>query len=189
MWPLKLFLVTLSVLLVHSNGASCDTIDSEVIEAIPPEVSTESEVPLDQTVTGSEPVSYKGGQLWRLSYKDQQSKSIVSKLQKKYKTSMWNLQMANSSNAYIDMFVAPAVVDEAKDFMNKQQVPYEVIMNDVQEAIDNENPPLDETDLWQNRDGKENHFFLINCYCTPLCSMNYNLILPLSLPFVIFPAV
>lgn len=156
MWPLKFFVVSLLVFLTNSYRVTCDVVDADVIEAIPPEISTESEVVIDENLTSeNEPVTYRGAQLWRLSYKDQQYKSIISELQKHYKTAMWNLQMANASNAYVDIFVKPAVVDEAKEFLKREQVPYDVIINDVQEAIDNENPPLDETELWQNRDGKE----------------------------------
>ena len=164
MWTNLIFVVTLLVFLVNSNQVSCETVDTVVVEAIPPEVNTEAELLIDENLLGdeNEPRSYRGAQLWRLSYKDQQFKSAVSELQKTYKTSIWNIQMANSSNAYVDLFVKPAVVDDAKEFLRKVQVPFNVIMDDVQDAIDSENPPLEETDLWQNRDGKEIFFFFIN---------------------------
>jgi len=143
--------------LVSSYQVSCETIDSVVVDSIPPEVNTEAELLIDENLLDDEiePKSYRGAQLWRLSYKDQQYKSAVSELQKTYRISIWNIQMANSSNAYVDLFVKPAVVDDAKEFLRKVQVPFNVIMDDVQDAIDSENPSLDETDLWQNRDGNE----------------------------------
>lgn len=131
-----------------------EIVDADVIEALAPEVNTEAEVPTDSDRSQVEGRSYTGAQLWRIPYTGQDYKNAVSELQKTYQTNMWNLQMANASNAYVDMFLKQSVVDDAREFLTKAQVPFEVIIDDVQDSIENQNPPLDDIDLWQNRDGK-----------------------------------
>lgn len=141
--------------LLNFNFMSCDVIsDSEVIDAIEAEVPFADKDRADRDT----PVSYQGAQLWRVPYNDQNNKNAVSELQKQYEASMWNLRMANVSNPSVDMFVKRAAVFEAKKFMKKNRVPFDVLIHDIQGAIDTENPPLNNIDLWVNRDGKENFF-------------------------------
>lgn len=156
MTVLKYFLVTLLII----NYASCDVIsDTEVIDAVQTEINTEQVIENEKDRSDREtPVSYQGAQLWRVPYTDQSKKSAVSELQKQYKASMWNLQVANQSNPYVDVFVKRAAVIDARNFMKTARVPFNVLIEDVQRAIDTENPPLDNIDLWVNRDGKWSEF-------------------------------
>ena len=145
-------------LAVLSLALSCktkDVIDADIIDAVPAEINTESAVVIDKDrAGGNDPVSYGGAQLWRISYGDQEQKNAVAELQKQFKVSMWNLQMMNKSEPYVDMFVKSAMVKEAKEFMSKVRVPYEIVIDDIQAAIDNENPSKDNIELWQNRNGE-----------------------------------
>lgn len=143
-----------AVLVFSLSCASADVIDAEVIDAVPPEVSTESAVAFDKDRAGNVPVKYDGAQLWRITYTDQDFKNAVSELQKQFQVSMWNLQMTNANQSYVDMFVKRSVVKDAKCFLESEKVPFEVVINDVQEAINSENPSLEDIDLWQNRNGE-----------------------------------
>jgi hypothetical protein len=152
------FLVTLLII----NYVSADVIsDSEVIDAIQTEINTEQAILFDKERPDREtPVSYQGAQLWRVPFNDQTKRNAVSELQKQYNAAMWNLQVANQSNPYVDVFVKRAAVIDARNFMKTARVPFNVLIEDVQRAIDTENPPLDNTDLWVNRDGKRASFLL-----------------------------
>lgn len=147
-------LVFISFLL---NCVSCDVIsDTDVIDAAQAEVNIEQGNNFDKDRADRDtPVSYQGAQLWRVPYNDQNNKNAVSELQKQYEASMWNLRMANVSNPSVDMFVKRAAVFEAKKFMKKARVPFDVLIHDIQGAIDTENPPRNDIDLWVNRDGKK----------------------------------
>lgn len=134
------FLLRLSIFVAIFHHSACELVDAV------------DEVDNDRAQI--EGKSYLGAQLWRIPYSDRDYKNAISELQNTYHTTMWNLQMANASNAFVDMFVKQAVVDDAREFLKKAQIPFEVIIEDVQDAIDTENPPLDEIDLWQNRDGE-----------------------------------
>lgn len=145
-------LLTIFLLSVHC--VTSDVIDAEVIDAVPPDVNTEPAVVFDKDRAGNEPVKYDGAQLWRIAYTEQPYKNAVAELQKQFQVSMWNLQMTNANDSHVDMFVKRAMVDDAREFLMKLRVPFEVVINDIQDAINSENPPLDEVELWQNRNGE-----------------------------------
>lgn len=50
--------------------------------------------------------------------------------------------------------VKPSSRQVAHEILTNYQVPYEIIINDLQEAIDNENPQFDEEAELANRKGK-----------------------------------
>lgn len=139
--------------LLFQTFVSCDVIkDTEVIDAA---VAEEDGDLQDKDRTDRDaPISYQGAQLWRVAYNNQNNKNAVSELQKQYQAAMWNLQMANRTTPYVDMFVKRAAVVDAKKFMKQSRVPFDVLIEDVQGVIDTENPPLDDVDLWINRDGE-----------------------------------
>ncbi|EAT48325.1 AAEL000653-PA [Aedes aegypti] len=62
--------------------------------------------------------------------------------------SMWNYNIT-----YVDVFVKGPKLSGARKLLAKARIPFEVIIDDVQKAIDNENPPKEAVDLWENRDG------------------------------------
>ncbi|KAG5684517.1 hypothetical protein PVAND_013746 [Polypedilum vanderplanki] len=150
MWRLSVIFL---IILINSHFVISDLVDADIIEAISPEVNTEPEISIENDRSQIEGRSYSGAQLWRIPYTGMDYKNAISELQKTYQTNMWNLQMANASNAYVDMFVKQSVVDDAREFLKKSQVPFEVIIEDIQDSIESQNPPLDDIDSWQNRDG------------------------------------
>lgn len=140
--------------ILYYCATASDVNDAEIIEAVPPEVNTEPAVVFDKDRTGNEPIKYDGAQLWRIAYSDQEYKNAVAELQKQFQVSMWSLQMTNLTQSYVDMFVKRAMVDGARDFLIKVRVPFDVVINDIQDAINNENPSMDDVELWQNRNGE-----------------------------------
>lgn len=157
MWIVKY----LTIVVVSVNCVTCDVVDADVIDAVPADVNTESAVVFDKDRTGNEPVKYDGAQLWRIAYRDQEAKNAVTELQKQFQVSMWNLQM-NLTEPYVDMFVKSAMVNDAKEFLVKARVPFEIVIRDIQNAINTENPSMDEVELWQNRNGELNEPTALN---------------------------
>lgn len=144
----------LLVPIVALSGYKCDSHEADIIDAIPADTNTEPAVLFDKDRAGIEPIKYDGAQLWRISFANQHHKNAVAELQKEYQAAMWNLQMANESSPYVDMFVKRSVVSDARSFLTKSDVPYEIVISDVQEVIDSQNPPFDDSELWQNRNGE-----------------------------------
>lgn len=144
------------------NCYKCDSHEADIIDAIPVDVNTEPAVMFDKDRAGIEPIKYDGAQLWRISFAGQHNKNAIAELQKEYQVSMWMLQMANQSSPYVDMFVKRSIVDDAKSFLKKSDVPYEVVIADVQKVIDSQNPPFDDSELWQNRNGERRGIYDCN---------------------------
>lgn len=150
---MKWIVKSLASFFVLVNCATCDVNDAEVIEALAPEAQTVPADALEKNHTATEPIKYDGAQLWRINYSDQLYRNAISELQKQFEVSMWNLQMTNASESFVDMFVKSGMVDDASSFLRRVRVPFNVVINDVQDAINKENPPLSEVELWQNRNG------------------------------------
>jgi Carboxypeptidase activation peptide len=147
-WTVNCLLFSLFLAL---SCANCDVI---VVDAVPAEVNTEPAVVLDKDRTGNEPITYDGAQLWRIAYGDQEHKNAVMELQKQFQVSIWNLHKSNATEPSVDMFVKSAMVNDARSFLESARVPFDVVINDVQDAINSENPSLDDVEHWQNRNGE-----------------------------------
>lgn len=63
---------------------------------------------------------------------------------------MWNYNV----NSSVDVFLPEPQLTKARQFLSAASVPFEVVIDDMQRAIDEENPSKDQLDLWENRDGK-----------------------------------
>lgn len=149
-----LALKLLGILILWFNCAASDEIDADVVDAIPADVNTEQAIVFDKDQAGTEPIKYDGAQLWRVAYSTQAHKNVVAELQKQFQVTMWNFQRRSLNESFVDMFVKSSVVREAKDYLVKERLPFEVAIENIQEAINSENPPKDNTDLWQNRNGE-----------------------------------
>ncbi|XP_055684651.1 carboxypeptidase B-like isoform X2 [Lutzomyia longipalpis] len=124
-----------------------------VISPQPFENSTEPELldnpREDESDATDHPVKYTGAQLWRISYDDQVRKNAVADLQHKFKdVAMWNL-----NGTSVDMFLKKPVIADARKLLENAKVPFDVIIDDLQHAIDTENPPPEVIEQLQNRKG------------------------------------
>lgn len=152
------------ILLLTNNHVKCS--DGFVIDAQSIDISTEKATILDKDQKINELVKYDGAQMWRIGYSQQSDKNAVAELQNEFQVSMWSLNRNLSS---VDIFVKKSMVADASAYLRKVQVPFDVVIDDIQHAIEHENPPKDQLHLWQNRNGKEkltpnplNHLFC--CY-------------------------
>lgn len=64
---------------------------------------------------------------------------------------MWNL---NQNMTSVDLLIKKPIVNGVKQFLELTKVPYDVLIEDLQNAIDTENPPKEEIEKLQNRKGK-----------------------------------
>mgnify|MGYP000479901491 CR=1 FL=1 len=54
----------------------------------------------------------------------------------------------------IDILVKPGSVEKVRKQLKEKNINFDIVINDLQKAIDEENPPLDEDDF-DNRNGKK----------------------------------
>lgn len=143
---------TFGLLLFSNNIVKCSEIaDGFVIDAQSVDISTEKATILDKDQKINELVKYDGAQMWRIGYSQQSDKNAVAELQNEFQVSMWSLNRNLSS---VDIFVKKSMVADASAYLRKVQVPFDIVIDDIQHAIEHENPPKDQLHLWQNRNGK-----------------------------------
>ncbi|KAK0093767.1 hypothetical protein PV326_012716 [Microctonus aethiopoides] len=106
--------------------SGADVIDAVVIKAV--------EIP-------EERVTYEGAQLWRVLADSEQSE-FVSYLQDTGDVSMWT-----GNETVVDVLVRPESISRVSRFLRERQVKYDVIIPDLQQAIDQENPSASEEEL------------------------------------------
>lgn len=71
---------------------------------------------------------------------------------------MWNL---NQNNTSVDLLIKKPIVIGVKQFLDVTKVPYDVLIDDLQKAIDMENPPKEEIENLQNRKGAYAYTYII----------------------------
>ncbi|CAO1387518.1 unnamed protein product [Diamesa serratosioi] len=139
------------ILLFNNQYVKCSEIaDGFVIDAQSVDISTEKATILDIDQKINELVKYDGAQMWRIGYLQQTDKNAVAELQNQFQVSMWNLNRNLSS---VDIFVKKSMVADASAYLREVQVPFDIVIDDIQHAIEHENPPKDQLHLWQNRNG------------------------------------
>ncbi|XP_001850988.2 carboxypeptidase B [Culex quinquefasciatus] len=150
--PLVLVLNVVSGLsIVEKDGSDALVVDPEIPEQIATVEVEEQGGSARQEAAKEEPVpvKYDGAQLWRVDYDDQDKRNAVAELQDKFEASMWNYNV----NSSVDVFLPEPQLTKARQFLSAASVPFEVVIDDMQRAIDEENPSKDQLDLWENRDG------------------------------------
>ena len=68
---------------------------------------------------------------------------------------IWSHKMANDSR--LDVMVPEKSIDKLKNFLDTNSVRYEVVIDDLQSAIDAENPPLTDEDK-EEFEGRKGNF-------------------------------
>lgn len=69
--------------------------------------------------------------------------------------------MWGGNNSAIDILVKPDSVEKVRRVLNDEHIRFDIAIEDLQQAIDEENPPLEEEDF-DNRNGKIFMLFLFN---------------------------
>ncbi|XP_060521682.1 carboxypeptidase B-like [Cylas formicarius] len=91
-------------------------------------------------------VSYDGCQLWKTAVDDDDKIRLLVRLRDEEDITMWG---GNSSS--IDILVKPNSIEKVKTALNQKSINYNIAIEDLQKAIEEENPPLEED--FDNRNG------------------------------------
>ncbi|XP_066246867.1 carboxypeptidase B-like [Euwallacea similis] len=90
-------------------------------------------------------ILYRGSQLWKTVVDSEDKVEVLIKLRDDEDITMWG---GNASA--IDILVKPESMEKVKNALNSQHINFDVAIEDLQTAIDEENLPIDETQI---RDG------------------------------------
>ncbi|KAH0554274.1 hypothetical protein KQX54_009180 [Cotesia glomerata] len=115
--------------------ASSEVVDTVIVKAV--------EIP-------EERVTYEGSQLWRVLADNEQS-DFVSYLQDTGEVTKWT-----GNDSTVDVLVRPDMIPRVSRFLRERQVKYDVIIPDIQQAIDQENP-LPSPEELEELEGRKGH--------------------------------
>lgn len=59
----------------------------------------------------------------------------------------------SSNGSQVDMFVKKPVIDDVREALQSKKIDYTVLIEDMQQQINEENPPQYEIEALQNRNG------------------------------------
>lgn len=75
---------------------------------------------------------------------------------------MWGLHGSkNGTTASVDVFLKKPSVIGARKLLDDAHVHYDVVIEDLQKAIETENPPKEEIEQLQNRKGGFKMFYIV----------------------------
>ncbi|KAI4456604.1 protease family m14 carboxypeptidase ab [Holotrichia oblita] len=154
----SLVLLTVIVLFVDVlTHPTVETFDSE--KSVAKEVSNDKKDiyefgvkigSLKETDETEEKKSYKGYQLWKLNLDSQNKSKVVITLKNNNVLSTWG-----GNRTSIDVLISRPNLRTVQRRLDENLINYKVLIDDVQEAIDDENPPLnpEEDEELANRQG------------------------------------
>ncbi|KAM3965739.1 molting fluid carboxypeptidase A [Aphomia sociella] len=91
--------------------------------------------------TSSQKVDYSGAQLWKVSIEKEGSRVVLGRMHRRNQISTWG-----TNGTAIDVFIKPDAIQNVTRILKKEEIPFEIIIEDLQKNIDEENPPLDEAE-------------------------------------------
>ncbi|XP_045775011.1 carboxypeptidase B-like [Maniola jurtina] len=122
------------------------TSTSEFVEEAPSEVKDDEEEEITILARTAEKsnskVDYSGAQLWKVSTERNGVRVILGRLRRRNLISTWA-----GNQTYIDVLVKPNAVANVTRIFARENISYEVIIDDLQRRINEENPPLDENEV------------------------------------------
>ncbi|XP_039756453.1 carboxypeptidase B-like [Pararge aegeria] len=122
------------------------TSTTELVEETPPNVKDE----LEEEITilaraaeaGNVKVDYSGAQLWKVSTEKNGVRVILGRLKRRNLISTWA-----GNQSYVDVLIKPNAMANVTRVFARENISYDIIIDDLQKRINEENPPLDENEI------------------------------------------
>uniref|UniRef100_A0A2A4K1E1 Peptidase M14 domain-containing protein n=1 Tax=Heliothis virescens TaxID=7102 RepID=A0A2A4K1E1_HELVI len=121
------------------NGTISDTVATEV--AANEEKAPENNKPKIKE-DDVERIDYSGAQVWKVSTKKSNAHRVISQLASEKLIASWG-----GNHTSIDILVKPKALENVTATLKNKEIAYYVMIEDLQQRIDEENPPLDENEL------------------------------------------
>lgn len=67
--------------------------------------------------------------------------------------------MWNTNGSFVDLFLKPSSINGASRLLDEANIKYSIIIDDLQRAIETENPSAEVIQQLQNRKGKHHQLF------------------------------
>ncbi|CAG9817568.1 unnamed protein product [Phaedon cochleariae] len=127
----------------ESNSTNVETaVDEEIVGNADTTVNAEIAENATETTSDAEPslrVSYTGNQLWKTFVGSTEELRVISNLKREKDISTWG-----GNHSCVDILVKPESLEKVSNALSKGNIKYEIVIKDLQKAIDEENPPVNE---------------------------------------------
>ncbi|CAH2093050.1 unnamed protein product [Euphydryas editha] len=87
-------------------------------------------------------VDYSGAQLWKVSTEKTGVRATLGRLRRRNLISTWA-----GNQTYMDILIKSNAVQNVTRIMKRENITYDIIIEDLQKRINEENPPLDENEI------------------------------------------
>lgn len=133
----------------HEEGTELeDTTQKDIETSTPLDTITAAEEDLNNDDLGKADkqenvkVDYTGAQVWNVATNKTGVRALLSRMRRRHLISTWG---GNQSS--VDILVYSNALDNVTRIFKKEKILYEIIIDDLQERINRENPPLDDEEL------------------------------------------
>lgn len=72
--------------------------------------------------------------------------------------------MWNTNGSFVDLFLKTSSIDGASRLLDEAKIKYSIVIDDLQRAIETENPSTEVIQQLQNRKGKHHQFYFLIMY-------------------------
>nr|UPI76683.1 M14 metal carboxypeptidase 6 [Antheraea yamamai] len=87
-------------------------------------------------------VDYSGTQIWKVSTKKTGTRATIGRLRRRNLISTWG-----GNQTSIDILIKPNTLENVTRVFKRENIGYEVVIEDLQKRINEENPPLDDNEM------------------------------------------
>ncbi|KAL4711494.1 hypothetical protein ACJJTC_000510 [Scirpophaga incertulas] len=114
-------------------------IAEEVTEILPTQSIGTKEA--DDKTESPNKVDYTGAQVWKISTEKSGVRAVLTRLRRRNLISTWG-----SNGTAVDVLIKPDALDNVTQALKRDDIVYSIMIEDLQKMIDQENPPLDESE-------------------------------------------
>ncbi|KAJ0174563.1 hypothetical protein K1T71_009671 [Dendrolimus kikuchii] len=108
--------------------------ENEAVAIVPKAISLAKEEP--------QKVDYSGAQVWQVSTKKSGSRAVLARLKRRNLISTWG-----GNQTMVDVLVRQEALPNVTRIFRRENMDFEIVIDDLQKRINEENPPLDANEI------------------------------------------
>ncbi|CAK1555706.1 unnamed protein product [Leptosia nina] len=122
--------------LISTTEATAKLTEDEADNAIPEIISRAAEAEAENKV------DYSGAQVWKVSTEKNGVRAVIGLLRRRNLIATWA-----GNQSYVDVLVKPQAVENVTRVFKRENIDFNIIIDDLQKRINEENPPLDDLEV------------------------------------------
>ncbi|CAG4952401.1 unnamed protein product [Colias eurytheme] len=130
------------------DGETTDDPVNAIAEELPPKNVDEIKEEVPQIIARAaedekdDKVDYSGAQVWQVSTEKSGVRLILGRLRRRNLIATWS-----GNHSYVDVLVKSNAVENVTKLFQRENIDFNIIIDDLQKRINEENPPLDQNEI------------------------------------------